>query len=311
MEQWYYTDLWNRQYGPVADSVLLQANTAGTINAGTPVWRTGLEQWVPFHTVAPEIFEKEANGNPPELGICAHSSRVCLRQEMLPYGTALIGVDARQDFVQSLMETGRTMISDLSGKAGKYVGFWWRFLAVMLDEMIKYTVMGGLAVLLIMIGAFSSVALQIGDVNDTATGFLVVGLMIAIYGSGAIYEIWMVGKFQATVGKMAIGAIVVQADDSRVSYKRSLARWAAKVPIFLEGVKLIPYFSFVLMLGMAFGSIKANNTAMIIASFFLAFVLPLIVTAIFSSAFWMAGLDEQKRALHDRIASTRVIFKRK
>jgi len=311
MEQWYYTDRWNRQYGPVADSVLLQANAAGTIHAGTPVWKAGLAQWVAFQTVAPEIFEKDADGNSPELGVCTHTGRVCLRREMIPYGTALIGVEARQDFVQSLMETGRAMISDPLGKAGKYVGFWWRFLAVLLDEMIKYTVMGGLAVILIMVAAFFSVSFQMNSESDMVVGLLVFGLMIAVFGSGAIYEIWMVGKFQGTLGKMAIGAIVVQADDTRVSYKRALARWMAKVPIFLEGVKWIPYFSFVLMIGLAAGSVKANNTAMIIASFFLAFALPLIVTAIFSSAFWMAGLDEEKRALHDRIVSTRVIFKQK
>jgi uncharacterized RDD family membrane protein YckC len=334
MEQWYYTDWWNKQYGPVEDSVLRQANSSGTIHAGTLVWKPGLPQWVTFLTVAPEIFEKDAQGNTPELGVCAHSGRVCPREDMIPYGNALIGVESRQDFVQSLMESGRVINTNLAEKSGKYVGFWWRLLGVFLDEMIKYTVMAILAISLIMIGGFSFAMFEtndrgaeIGDKRtfldevaynatgnspgDVLSGLLLFGLMIVIYGSGAFYEIWMVGKYQGTLGKMAIGAKVVLPDDGRVSYKRSLARWAAKVPFFLEGLKIIPYLSFVVMLGMAAGSFKANHTAMIIASFFLAFVVPLMITAIFSSAFWMAGRDGQKRALHDRIASTRVVFKGK
>ena len=96
----------------MADSALLQANAAGQIHAGTPVWKAGLEQWVAFQTVAPEIFEKDASGNPPELAVCAHTGRVCPRQDMIPYGSALIGVESRQGFVQTLMETGRAVVSD-------------------------------------------------------------------------------------------------------------------------------------------------------------------------------------------------------
>jgi uncharacterized RDD family membrane protein YckC len=77
----------------------------------------------------------------------------------------------------------------------------------------------------------------------------------------AAYEIWFVGKFAATPGKMACKIKVVTADGEKISYARSVGRHFAK---YISG----------LILGIGY---------------------------------IMAGFDDQKRSLHDRICDTRVI----
>jgi uncharacterized RDD family membrane protein YckC len=66
----------------------------------------------------------------------------------------------------------------------------------------------------------------------------------------------MIGRYAATLGKMACGLRVVMSDGGKVTYGRSLGRHFAKL---LSG--------------------------------------------------FMAGFDDEKRALHDRICDTRVIKK--
>lgn len=309
MAEWYYTDQWGRQYGPVDDSGILELNDNRVINANTAVWRKNMQRWEPFRTVAADLFESNEDGTPADLAVCAHSAMIQPRGEMIPYGDALIAVDAKKEFVQSLMETGRTMVTDATESGTRYRGFWWRFLGILLDETVKYAVMAVLSIALFAVFFGVTTYFGVSTEDEALAGILLAGLIFIAYASGALYEILMVGKYQGTLGKMVIGAKIVQPDDSRVSYKRSLGRWLAKVPIFVEGVKILPYLMFVFFIGMVSSGLQSDNSAFIIASWFLAFTLPAILTIVLSSVFWMAAFDSEKRALHDRIASTRVVPK--
>ena len=80
---------------------------------------------------------------------------------------------------------------------------------------------------------------------------------------GISYEVVLIGKYGATLGKMACKIKVVTADGGRVSYLRALGRYFAKM---LSG--------FTCLIG-----------------------------------FIIAAFDGQKRALHDHICNTRVVFK--
>jgi uncharacterized RDD family membrane protein YckC len=86
------------------------------------------------------------------------------------------------------------------------------------------------------------------------------------------YEVLMLRYWGATLGKMACGLKVVRADGSGLGWGVSFGR----------------YF----MYNVVIGSIPFVNWIL------------LITTAI------MAGTDEQKRGLHDRVCDTRVIYKR-
>ena len=105
-------------------------------------------------------------------------------------------------------------------------------------------------------GFLGSVASNENVAIGMTVGLGLLGLVIA-----ASYETWMVGQYGATLGKMALGLRVVQADGSPVSFLRAFGRFFAK--ILSQMICFIGYI--------------------------------------------MAGFDEQKRGLHDRICETRVI----
>lgn len=305
MSGWYYTDLWRQQCGPITGSELKALNDDGVVNAETPVWKEGQEAWELLRRHAGEILEVEDS----RVAICAQSGQLLRAEDALPYGYAFVSADAKRDFVQSLLETDRTLPREAVESEEKYIGFWWRMLGVFLDEAVKMVVMTLLAVTLIGVSAlFVELDFLEEDFVGSTVGSIltVLGLLLA-YAGGAFYEIWMVGRYQGTLGKMVIGAKVVNPDGTRISYLRSLGRWAAKSPISLEAVKSLPITVFYLFIGLLAAGFSNGSPAFIIGSWFLALVLPVLFTATISSVFWMAALDREKRALHDRIASTRVI----
>ena len=315
MAEWYYTDIWRQQYGPVEDKALLQLNRDGIIGADTHVWKNGLAGWEPFRAHAPELFKGEngdsnKDGDSLTLGVCAHSGRILEREEMIPYGEALIALDAKQEFVQSLMETGRTMVEDATETGVQYVGFWMRFLGVILDEMVKWVphmVFSMIPSLVMAIGAGAGA-------DEVTLGYLMMGsVFLSAFLTLAFlifYETWMVGKYQGTVGKMVIGAKVVNPDGTKLTYWRSFFRWFAKNPVGYLISSLPPLLIFIfMMVAISSGFENSERPAIVGATVFFLMVISVLLTGVFSAVFWMAAFDPEKRALHDRIASTRVIKK--
>jgi uncharacterized RDD family membrane protein YckC/DNA-directed RNA polymerase subunit RPC12/RpoP len=95
---------------------------------------------------------------------------------------------------------------------------------------------------------------------------------VAVLVFSLFYEVLMLRYWGATLGKMACGLKVVRADGSNLGWGVCFGRY------FMYNVVInsIPFVNWIL----------------------------LITTAI------MAGTDEQKRGLHDRVCDTRVIYKR-
>jgi uncharacterized RDD family membrane protein YckC len=86
------------------------------------------------------------------------------------------------------------------------------------------------------------------------------------------YEVLMLRYWGATLGKMACGLKVVRSDGSSLGWGVSFGRYF----MYNVVISAVPFVNWIL----------------------------LITTAI------MAGTDEQKRGLHDRVCDTRVIYKR-
>jgi uncharacterized RDD family membrane protein YckC len=98
--------------------------------------------------------------------------------------------------------------------------------------------------------------------SPAAMGAFFAGLAFSLV-LPVIYNTVMVGRFGATLGKMACGLQVVGPDGEPISYGRALGRTVAE---WLSGI--ICWIGYI-----------------------------------------MVAFDEEKRSLHDRIASTRVIIK--
>ncbi len=330
MASWFYTDALATQQGPIDDETLLNLNATGVVKAKSLVWREGLPEWIPFREVAAPLFTRrpipgEASSAPSDgeaepvvIGVCAHSGRVYPMKELLPYGEALIGPEQIDSFVRRLMEGAAVEIADATHRSFEYVGFWWRCLSSLLDYLIKMIpssfCMAPYYVAAIFAGATTP---SDPDSLEGMTGMTVV--MAIAYGVGLLlvllfsiaYDTWMVGKYQATLGKIIIGAKVVNPDGSRLTYKRAFWRWFAKKPLNYLIIWIPSILGFGLVVAMIAGlsaSGEGDGATVVLAVFTGLFVCAALA-ALCSAVYWMAAFDPEKRTLHDRIASTRVVKK--
>jgi uncharacterized RDD family membrane protein YckC len=153
-----------------------------------------------------------------------------------------------------------------------YAGFWLRFLAYIIDNVVLGVIFGVIVLLVIAavgVGYFRTMVQGMqdgtGEFPVALVGAILVGALLTLVVSW-IYHAWMESsEYQATLGKMALGMIVTDLTDRPISFARASGRFFAKI---ITG--LIP-------LGIGY---------------------------------IMAGFTEKKQALHDMIASCLVLKKR-
>lgn len=151
-----------------------------------------------------------------------------------------------------------------------YAGFWWRFLANIVDTLIMSVAQFGLLFLLfpgaldVEVTAPGEPGAEIGPLGglDTETGALVTGanLLVILLGVAYVLGFWLTK--QATPGKLAIGARIV---DARTGAKPSVGQFI---------LRYLGYFVSSLPLGLGF--------------------------------LWVA-FDRRKQGWHDKIAGTVVV----
>ncbi|MDF1825453.1 MAG: RDD family protein [Verrucomicrobiales bacterium] len=313
MNTWFYTDKEAKQQGPVDKLTLLGLSSDGGIVASTLVWEDGMENWERWGDMASGFFPEGADVEEVALGVCAQSDRVYPVSQMLPYGQALIGADQKEHFVQHLLEKGRTGITDATVKHFEYIGFWWRCLSSFLDYLIKM-VPTWICMIPYYIVVFTG---GLEDLeNDPSTG-AIVSIAVA-YGVGMIgmmavsifYETWMVGKYGGTLGKLIIGAKVIKPDGGKLSYKQAFVRWLAKKPLnYLLFYVPITIGVSILVGAIVAASSEAQGGATMGAAIIGGIIGCVVVSVLGSGVYWMAAFDPEKRALHDRVAATRVVKK--
>jgi uncharacterized RDD family membrane protein YckC len=166
----------------------------------------------------------------------------------------------------------RMMASGAAPSAVQYGGFWIRFGARILDGIIVGIPFMIVAALLIP--NFLRTATQGPATPSAAAGFAAFGLTFVLLGflAGACYEVLMLKYRSATLGKMSCGLKVVRPDGGTLSWGVCFGRF------FMWNIVTagIPYLNVILM----------------------------------SVSSIMVGADEEKRALHDRVCDTRVIYNR-
>ncbi|MBU4175790.1 MAG: RDD family protein [Actinobacteria bacterium] len=130
-----------------------------------------------------------------------------------------------------------------------FAGFWIRFVAELIDELI-------------WIAALIPLAL----ISSLARSSEAVGIVVGLIAWAALvgYHFFMVARYGATFGKKALGLKVIRQDGAPMTDRTALVRALSRC--FLSG-------------------------------------------CCFGIGFIIAGFDSQKRALHDHIAKTYVVFK--
>lgn len=224
---WYYVEQ-GQQAGPVDDAQLEQLRASGRIQPETLVWNESLPNWQPYSQVksegatpaaglriAPPVAESSSAGAQARCTECGGTFPV---ENMIRYGAAHVCANCKPTFVQKLAEGAQINPNDL-----RFAGFWTRFAAVFLDGLILWVV--GFTLQL----AFGMTAAQALGQQSPANVMIQVflaGLQMVI---GIGYETYFIGKYGATLGKMACKIKVVTAEGGKVSYMLAFGRYFAKV----------------------------------------------------------------------------------
>ena len=237
--EWYYAEN-NERRGPVSEAEFNELIRTGRINAATQVWRDGWANWAPLGEAGTQVTGAG-------VARCVECGQTFPTSEMLQYEGVWVCPNCKPLFFQKVKE-GIEPRGDM-----EYAGFWIRFLAKFVDGVIV---------------GVPNYALQYGAASLSQDPEMSMVLLLGGWLVGFVlqlgYNTWLIGKYGATVGKMACGLRVVTPTGGNVGYGLACGRFFAEI---LSA--LILYIGYI-----------------------------------------MAAFDEEKRTLHDRICSTRVIRRR-
>jgi uncharacterized RDD family membrane protein YckC len=119
-----------------------------------------------------------------------------------------------------------------------YAGFWLRLVAHIIDNVILgiiFGVIAGVCVLAVGVGTLQAMAARFNTNSDDPTIPLVImGWIFAIIIVSLLLQ-WLYfatmesSEHQGTLGKMALGLIVTDLNDQRISFPRATGRFFAKI----------------------------------------------------------------------------------
>ena len=247
----YYAD-GDRQVGPIDKTELQSLIKAKKVDSKTLVWQPGMAEWQAlglFVKRKTQGVKASMQPAPPvQQSLCSECGQAFAQDDMIRFSDVWVCAGCKPIMVQKIKE-GVAVAGDMD-----YAGFWLRFGAWFIDYIIL-----GIGSMIVYLPLTIMGALSF----DNPAVFVIFQIISTIlnFVLPAAYELWFVGKYAATPGKMACKIKVVTADSGKVSFARATGRHFAKIISWL----------------------------------------------VFGIGFIMAGFDDQKRALHDRICDTRVI----
>jgi len=211
---WYYAVGQDRQ-GPVADEEFNQLVQQGTVTNETLVWQEGMADWIPYSQVAGAPARAAAPATGGAGIVCAECGSQFAFEDVIRFGDQYVCAGCKPIHVQRMQEGG------VVASAMDYAGFWVRFAARFLDGIIGFvlnTIVG------FVIGAAMGAGGGAGpdQLQNIQIAGMVAGLVV-----GIAYEVFFIGKFGATPGKMALKLRVVRPDGGQVSYLRAFGRYFA------------------------------------------------------------------------------------
>jgi uncharacterized RDD family membrane protein YckC len=216
---WYY-GVDGRRQGPVEEEALETLELAGAIEWSTPFWREGMTAWKPFG----EIFRRASVH-------CHECKRKVDKEPAVRYRDLYICPRCKTLFFQKVRE------GLASEEAAQYCGFWIRFCARLLDGLFLSVVTLPLSVINEVIifrfypfpgpggrmDRFENTAL-LGTFLTIQAAFVLVSLILAF-----AYEVYFVGRFGGTPGKLLLRLRIVRSDFSRLTYGRAAIRFFGKM----------------------------------------------------------------------------------
>jgi uncharacterized RDD family membrane protein YckC len=238
---WYYV-LKGSQAGPVSEEELQNLVAAGTVTSATLVWRQGMPAWQPFgqaragapHAAVAAGGAGGAAGGamaggggaagtaaaPAAQATCSQCGKTLPREELIRYAGQWVCAACKPTFVQRLKE-GAAIPGVM-----RYGGFWIRFGALLIDGLILWI---GQAIVQ-QVAGLGLFAQPPEDPDQTLAFLGLLGIVTLVnFAIAVAYEVFFLGRFGATPGKMACRLKVVRPDGSPISYLRALGRYFARI----------------------------------------------------------------------------------
>ena len=196
---------------------------------------------------------------------CSQCGRAFAPSDVVQIAGNWVCSDCKPAFLSRVVASGA---AGASPRGWRYGGCWIRFAARFVDGIAM-----GVPVV-ILFALFLPALIRAGRPpapTDPALAALGLTSIIVFLGVAMAYEVVMMKKWGATLGKMACGLKIVRSDGRSLGWGVCFGRF------FMWNVVTsgIPYLNFILMMTSAI----------------------------------VAGVDTEKRAIHDRVCDTRVVFK--
>jgi len=220
--QWYYV-LNGARLGPVTQEQFDQLAQSRAITPETLVWRAGMAAWQPLgQALAQPAPDADS-------AICAVSGKVYPKRDMLEYNGQWISAEHKDEFFQRLRE-GVPQQGEM-----RYMGFWIRFLAWFIDWLCMIainTVIGVVFMFLMLaVGGSESTFRENGGKTALSGAFIAILILrlIVQIAAGFGYVIFFIRRFDATPGKLAIGAKLLRSNGDKLSVCRIIGRELSRI----------------------------------------------------------------------------------
>ncbi len=140
------------------------------------------------------------------------------------------------------MENQNTNISEVNQQPVTYAGFWWRFLAAIIDGIVLNIAQWILIMPFLGIMGITMYGMNQGDMDEESAILMIMSMIPMISISAALswlyYALMESSKLRGTLGKMALNIRVTDMDGDRISFARATGRYFGKILssfIFLIG----------------------------------------------------------------------------
>jgi uncharacterized RDD family membrane protein YckC len=159
----------------------------------------------------------ESSVSSADTAICTECGQVFAITDMIRHKAVYVCAACKPVFMQKLAEGAHIETGEL-----RWAGFCIRFAAFFVDGIILVPVSFAIQLMLGM--SFAQI------VGLEQRSFLMLLVVQVLYmATGIAYDVGMVGRFGATLGKMICGLKIVTPDGGRVTYLRALGRYFAKI----------------------------------------------------------------------------------
>jgi len=273
---WYYAQA-DQQKGPVDEAALDELVRQGVVRDDTLVWREGMGAWQPHGSVRHPVIPPLPSSSSTESRYCSECGRPFPANELYPAGGALVCAGCRPAVMQrmSTAAPGQAAPNQVAwtaptpaAGARHYGGFWIRFLGRCIDWIIIAFI--GFILRLPFTGFIARGAANLGPITDPSDVLARLPALFPIVGLSFLLQV-----------AVALGY--------EMFFLSTRGATPGKMALRLKVIRADG--------GPISGGLAAGR-----------YFGMWLSTLIFWIGYIIAAFDPEKRALHDHICQTRVIY---